>query len=609
MKGTWKQIKDILNKSKNKNTFPSFFRDEQNNIITDKYEIANKFNLFFSSVGSKLAKSIKSITNKSFKDYLIKSNIHHFNFHNITEQTIDKIIADLAPKTSSGFDGLSTKLLKNIKTVLLKPITLIVNQMINTGIFPDKLKIAKINPIYKKDDETLFTNYRPISLLPSISKIFERVLFQQVYEYFQQKKLFYSSQYGFFTEHSAEYATIELVDKIITQMDKMDTPIGIFNDLTKAFDTIDHSILIQKLRYYGFNEMSLNLMQSYLTGRVQYVQMNDVKSNYCSVTTGIPQGSILGPLLFIIYMNDIAEASDLFDFILYADDTSLTTTIKVIMKKDKDLQMSVNTELNKIKVWLDLNKLSLNIKKTKYMVFHTINKRIPKFDIQIEGVNIEKVSEFNFLGITIDDQLKWNKHIDKISNKISRNIGILNSLKHFLPLSTKLTIYNSLVLSHINYGLLLWGYSCKRVITLQKKAIRTITLSKYNAHTEPVLKHLKLLKVDDLLKLQTLKLYYKYRQKQLPVYLSNLPFNFNYETHRYNTRIRNHIHLGKPAHAFAAKTVRHNLPIVVNDTIPEILEKINTHSLKGFADYIKYRYLITYNEECQIENCYICNRT
>ena len=609
IKGTWKKIKEILNKSKNKNTFPTFFRDESNNIITDKYEIANKFNLFFSSIGDKLAKSIRTPTNHSYKKYLSKSYLKCFMFQNINNDLIDKIIDNLAPKSSTGFDDLSTKLVKNAKLILLKPITLIINQMINTGVFPDKLKIAKINPIYKKDDETLFTNYRPISLLPAISKIFEKVLFQQIYEYFQEKKLFYSSQYGFRTGHSTELAAMELIDIVITHMDKKDTPIGIFIDLTKAFDTIDHSILLEKLKYYGFNEMAIKLMQSYLTGRTQYVQIDDIKSEYCLISTGVPQGSILGPLLFIIYMNDIAEASDLFDFILYADDTSLTTTVKLILRKDRgNLQTCINNELHKINMWLKLNRLSLNIKKTKYMIFHTINKQIPELNIQIEGIDIERVSEFNFLGITLDDHLRWNKHIDKISNKMSRNIGILNCLKHFLPISTKLTIYNSLILSHINYGLLLWGYSCKRVETLQKKAVRTISLSKYNAHTEPVLKHLKLLKVCDILKLQTLKFYYKYRHGHLPTYLLNLPFQYNYETHGHNTRTRNQIHRDKVAHAFAVRSIRHNLPLVVNDTSPEILEKINTHSLQGFAGYTKYRFLDRYNEECEIVNCYICNR-
>ena len=308
-------------------------------------------------------------------------------------------------------------------------------------------------------------------------------------------------------------------------------------------------------------------------------------------------------------MNDIAESSKLFDFILYADDTSLTATLEIIAHSNPgNIQDSINDELNKLNIWLKVNKLSLNIKKTKFMIFCTTNKRTPDLQLHIEGTPIERVYEFNFLGITLDDKLRWNKHIDKISNKISRNVGILNSMKHILPISTKILIYNSLILSHINYGLLLWGYSCKRIEILQKKAVRIISLSKYNAHTEPIFKTLKLLKVSDLQKLQTLKLYYKYIHDQLPRYLQDMPFHPNRDVHSYNTRNRNQVHHGRPKHTFATKSLRYSLPILVNNTIPEIIDKINTHSLFGFSKYIKYQYLSKYENECQLLNCYICNR-
>lgn len=609
MKGTWKTIKEILNKSKNKNTFPSFFRDENNKIITDKVEIANKFNTFFSTVGKKLAQNITVQDNKSFKDFL--NRIHHdqFYFENINEILIGKIISELAPKASCGFDGFSSKLIKKLQHVLVKPITLIVNQMINTGIFPDKLKIAKINPIYKKDDETFFTNYRPISLLPAISKIFEKVIFIQIYDFFQKKKLLYISQYGFRTGHSTESAALELVDKIITKMDKKDTPIGIFIDLSKAFDTIDHEILLKKLNYYGFSTPAISLMKSYLNDRMQYVQMNDVSSDFCEVNTGVPQGSILGPLLFIIYMNDIIESSKLFDFILYADDTSLTTSVELVFRQNPDgIQNCINAELENINIWLKLNKLSLNISKTKYMIFHSINKKLPLLTLEIEGTPIERVTEFNFLGFTLDEHMKWNKHVDKVSNKVSRNIGILNSMKHFLPLPTKKLIYNSLIASHINYGILVWGYTLGRLEKLQKKAVRIITLSKYNAHSEPILKKLKLLKLRDILDLQTLKFYFKFKHDLLPVYLLKLPFQHNYEIHHHNTRSRSDIHWPTPAHVFATKSLRYNLPIVVNNTTNDIIEKIRTHSLDGFAGYIKEKYITSYEENCNLTRCYICNR-
>lgn len=608
IKGTWQNISMLLNKTKNKKKFPSFFRDDDNNIISDKVQIANKFNTFFATIGSNLASKIKK-QNKSFKDYLLAPNHPLFKFCNIDETKIDTIIKDLAPKTSFGFDGISSKLVKYIRLSLLKPITLIINQMLHTGIFPNKLKIAKINPIYKKGDENLFTNYRPISLLPTLSKIFEKVVFQQVYNHFQEKKLFFNAQYGFRTGHSIEFAAIELIDKIISRMDKMETPIGIFLDLSKAFDTLDHDILLQKLKYYGFNDIALKLMHSYLNNRKQYVQIEEANSDFLSVTTGVPQGSVLGPLLFIIYMNDISNASTLFEFILYADDTSLTTTVEIIIREGNiyDLQARINSELSKINEWLKVNRLSLNITKTKYMMFHMHNKNVPQIELKIDDVVIEQVSEFNFLGITISEDLKWKKHIDKISNRISRNIGVLNKLKHYLPVPTKLSIYNSLILSHINFGLLIWGYSCERILKLQKKSVRIICLSKYNAHTDPIFKQLEILKVGDIFTLQTLKFYYRFKNGQLPAYSLSLPFPQNLDMHDYETRNRQQLHPDRPVHVYASKTIRYNLPYIVNNTPHDVLDKIGTHGLKGFSGYVKHYLLDSYQTVCVIPNCYVCS--
>jgi hypothetical protein len=266
IRNTWKTINDILNKTKKKRTFPEYFNDEEG-IITDKLEIANKFNTFFTNIGLNLANKIKMPDNTNFKDYLKEKYTAEFNFQDIDREGVEKIINNMKPKTSCGFDGISMKIVKTAKDVLLEPLTMIINQMLNTVIFPEKLKIAKVNPIYKKEDKTLFTNYRPISLLPTISKIFERVIFNQLYTFFQKQKLFYSSQYGFRTEHSTEFAALEVVDILMERMDKNETPINIYLDLSKAFDTLDHNILTNKLHYYGIKGTALELFKNYLTKR------------------------------------------------------------------------------------------------------------------------------------------------------------------------------------------------------------------------------------------------------------------------------------------------------------------------------------------------------
>ena len=396
---TWLTINKVLSRNSGNRSLPNTLNID-NLVSTDNLDMANEFNTFFTNIGPNLANNINYIGDKTYNDYLINNPNNIFEFDETDEVTIQNIIDQLSIKNSSGHDGISTKLLKLIAPVSIKPLSLLVNQVLKTGIFPEKLKLAKVIPIYKKGDKSIVNNYRPISLLPVISKVLEKIIANQLSTHFESNHLFSNSQYGFRAAHSTEYAALELVDKIITIMDNNNIPISIFIDMSKAFDTIDHNILLAKLKHYGLDGIPLNLCKCYLTNRTQYVDINSTKSNILPITTGVPQGSILGPLLFIIYVNDLSNSSQVFDFISYADDTTLLSTLGNL-----NTTAQLNVELANVNEWLEINKLSLNKDKCKYMVFHMPQKRFIAPRPQINTTIIEKVNEFNFLGLILDTHL------------------------------------------------------------------------------------------------------------------------------------------------------------------------------------------------------------
>ena len=464
------------------------------------------------------------------------------------------------------------------------------------------MKIAKITPIHKQNDKTRIDNYRPISLLPAISKIIERAILDQITTYFNINKLFHNKQYGFRKEHSTELAALEVIDRITCNIYNGKIPFNIYLDLSKAFDTLDHNILIEKLKFYSLTQSALTLLQSYLHERKQYVQINDAHSNVTLTSCGVPQGSILGPLLFIIYINDMALTSKYFKFIIYADDTTLMGNLN---------EFDINKELSKLSIWLKLNKLSFNVSKSKFMIFHQPRKKITIPSLEINNTKLECVNRFNFLGLEINAQLNWKDHVNKISNTIVKGLGlglgIINKLKYVFPQSALILLYYSSILPHINYCILAWGTNTKGVFKLQKRAVRIITRSHYLSHTDPIFLHLKLLKVIDLYKLFQLKFYFKLTNQLLPQYFYLFDLKTNHDIHLHNTRQRHKLHITRVKHEFAKRCIRYQLPSEINLTATLITDKINTHSFNGFSNYAKTYMISKYPANCTLLNCFVCN--
>jgi hypothetical protein len=312
----------MLNSNKLKSSFPNFFLID-NVKVSNKEIIAERFNTFFANVGAKLASQLNSVNIPPFSSFLTESPSTIFSFNDITSEELKKIISAFKPKNTEDADGLSMKILKNISSKILPSLIICINQSLRTGIFPNALKVAKVIPLFKKDNQHLFDNYRPISLLPCISKIYEKIVYNQLYEYFDKNKLFSKHQHGFRKKHSTESAGLEFIGRVLSSIENNGIAFSLFIDLSKAFDTISHDILIKKLEFYGICQTPLRWFQSYLSDRKQFIYYDGINSSPSNINTGVPQGSILGPLLFLIYINDIINVSDKFNFVLYADPSKI----------------------------------------------------------------------------------------------------------------------------------------------------------------------------------------------------------------------------------------------------------------------------------------------
>ena len=450
---TWKVLNKIMNKVKPHNKIDHVHINDKE--VKDPSDIANAFNSFFSSIGPDLASKIRC-NNLHFSKFLSRRLTKTIFFDITTQSEIVNIVKSLQPKTSTGYDGLSMKLLKQIIQSIAQPLEYIFNISLSCGICPSLLKIAKVVPIYKKDDKTQVTNYRPISLLPSISKVLEKIVYKRLISFLTVNNILNQSQFGFRKNCSTDFAIIELIDKVTKQLSQKEHVIAVFMDLSKAFDTIDHNILLYKLDHYGIRGPALSWFKSYLSDRQQFVHINGYDSSMSNIHCGVPQGSILGPLLFLIYINDILNSSSILKFTLFADDT----TVLASHKNRDSLIHILNSELTKISSWFKCNKLSLNIGKTNFMHFQTTHTNInpqSNYDIKIDGLPLEKKDYTKFLGVTIDRHLSWNYHIANTSSHLAKGIGILYRVKHILPQKHLLMLYNTLLLPYITYCNLIWG--------------------------------------------------------------------------------------------------------------------------------------------------------
>jgi hypothetical protein len=533
LKKTWSVMKSIINK-KQITKRPEFFL-YNNRKITNKSDIANRFNDYFVNIGSSLARKIPDC-NKSAMSFLSETYNKILFLNPVSRNELIITIKQLKVNSASGWDDIPAKVLQVNHLNLLDPLLHIVNLSLNQGIFPDLLKIAKVIPLYKGNELCHFTNYRPISILNAFSKIFERVFYNRLYDFLIKENILYDKQFGFRKQFSTEMALLLLTDKISAALELGEFVLGVFLDFSKAFDTVNHAILLDKLQHYGIRGVANNWIRSYLCERSQYVCYDGEKSSVKSISCGVPQGSILGPLLFLVYINDLSKISNNLFMLMYADDTN----IFLCGKRLRDLEILMNTELSSLTEWLNVNKLSLNVSKTHYMLFTPPRLKVHyNINLYTNNTEIHSVTQTKFLGVMLDSKLSWKPHMKYISTKVSKNIGILSKAKRYLEFKSLTCLYYSFIYPYIVYCIAVWGganvSTLEPLIKVQKWAIKTILCKPRITPSLPLFKSMKLLTIQQIYTLQVLVFVFKFKKSELPCIFNNF-FIPTSNIHEYSTR-------------------------------------------------------------------------
>ena len=523
----WKMVNTILNRAK-KAKIKVKKLNFQGNEITDSQQIANVFNDYFCNVAENLKRDNGLVS--SADDQVIRTEAsdtrcqQSMKIEDSSPSEIIEIVKGLKNKSTS---DMSVIPLKKVSNVLAPVISCLVSTSLHQGIFPQKLKIAKVIPLHKGGSRAEVSNYRPISLLSCFSKIFEKIMQARLLEHLKSEKILFDSQYGFRAGHSCEHAILEAQYHIQKALERKQVTALLLLDYSKAFDMVDSSILLRKLEHYGVRGIALSWFRSYLTDREQYVNVNNCNSTLHKLKYGVPQGSILGPILFIIYINDLPQISKLAHHIYFADDANLIISAESCAQ----LNVMVNEVLNLVLHWAANNGLKLNAGKTKYMLF--ANKKIEDIEVYLGDDRLIKSETEKFLGVLIDTKLNWSNHIRNLSTKISRNSGILFKLKGKVPGKILQLIYNSFIQSHLYYCATIWGTrslnSIQQVFSAQKKGIRAADTEfhryRYDkdsgstpAHTKAIFNKLGILSLPNLIAKCCLCLMHK-------VYLNVAPVN------------------------------------------------------------------------------------
>lgn len=501
-------------------------------IVNTESEVAQEFETFFTNIPLKTTESLSS--SPTAASTLLKTNVQPchtvFEFRYINPHVVIKTFKDIKIKNTEDLWGMSVRLCSSIIETLAPYLASLFNSCIDQGVFPDLMKHSKVIPLFKSGDKKDPSNFRPVSVLPVLSKVFEKIVLNQMLLHFNINGLLHNQQFGFTKGRSTTDAAVALLQHIFGAWEESQDVVGVFCDLSKAFDCVNHETLLLKLEHYGVKERALDLISSYLGDRIQKVQINGAKSLGSKVKIGVPQGSILGPFLFLVYINDLPfMVENLTKIVLFADDTSL---IFKVSRKAQDID-EVNSALSQIHNWFTKNNLVLNPKKTKCIKFSLPNVRSNKFDIVLNREKLDYVDDTVFLGITLDANLQWGPHITVLAGRLSSAAFAVRKIRQLTDVATARLVYFSYFHSVMSYGILLWGQAANihTIFVLQKRAIRSIYKLRGRDSLRELFKEISILTLPSQYIFDNIM----YARKNASLYLRNS------DLHGFNTRNKNKI--------------------------------------------------------------------
>ena len=494
-------------------------------LIEEPTEIADEFNDFFVNVASKLKEPTTSTSHEKLKEFCqekLPSGMK-FEIPSINKEKVLKFLLNIDVNKATGTDMIGPRLLKYAAPYIADEITFICNQSIAKSVFPSKWKEAKVTPLFKSGPHEEVNNYRPISILPVLSKVLEKHVHESLYDYLKSFDLLHKTQSGFRAQHSCETALVNMVDSWLNAMDNGKMIGVVLVDFKKAFDLVDHQILRNKLEIYGIKDDALSWFNTYLTSRKQQVSINNCKSDFKQISYGVPQGSILGPLLFLLFINDLPLHTNSAFTDLYADDTTLYD----IQDSMEQIENNLQTALNSLEIWCKNNGMILNSAKTKVM-FVTTNQKRQKLqrqnlDLNFQDESLGMVSNDKILGVFVDNNLTWTYHIKNLTKKMTSSIWLLSKIKKFLSRDHRIQFYKSYIQPHLDFCNIVWGSSSEcnklKILRLQKRACKVILDYQVEDSME-AMSSLKIMSIYDRLYLRKAKFMFKVYNNITPSYIT-----------------------------------------------------------------------------------------